>query len=96
MPLYMINRNVIISIIHHHVAYIKDLPENRSMEDGIRSEPASNSKISMRSPSSNTLTIDHLSRNYIKQHRAVYFPSPSWPLKEHIRLLTLGVQRPFL
>ena len=31
--------------------------ENRSTEDGIRIEPASNSKISMRSPSSNAIII---------------------------------------
>ena len=31
--------------------------KNRSTEDGIRIEPASNSKISMRSPSSNAIMI---------------------------------------
>ena len=35
--------------------------ENRSTEDGIRIEPASNNKISMRSPSSNAIIKDFYS-----------------------------------
>ena len=48
ITLQLIIYNVITSMLHHHVPYMKDLP---SKAHGIKPEPANKGKISMHSSS---------------------------------------------